>query len=84
MSLSDEIEKLSIWQKATPIAGYDTQIWRQDKYGYVMQYNQYGQTSQFGWEKDHIFPASLGGANTLANYQALHWRANRQKRNYII
>lgn len=40
---------------------------------------EYGKTTQYGWEVDHIKPVAHGGTDNVANLQALHWQNNRHK-----
>ena len=40
---------------------------------------EYGQTTDYGWEIDHIHPVSLGGTDNLDNLRPLHWKNNRAK-----
>lgn len=73
----DEHKRLLVWQKATPIIGYDPAVWRRDQYGYTIRYADYGdRSSEFGWEIDHISPSFLGGGDELGNLRPLHWRKN--------
>jgi 5-methylcytosine-specific restriction endonuclease McrA len=44
-----------------------------------MRYGEYGQTSKYGWEIDHIKPVSKGGTDDLSNLQPLQWENNRRK-----
>jgi 5-methylcytosine-specific restriction endonuclease McrA len=69
----------AIWAKAQVVQGYDANVYRQDIYGRWIAWNEYGQTTQYGWEVDHIIAESRGGSNTLNNYQPLHWGNNRTK-----
>ncbi len=72
--------KLQVWAKGRPIQGYDPVLWRRDSCGRAMKYTEHGNTSsEYGWEIDHIYPTSLGGADTLDNLQPLNWKNNRRK-----
>jgi 5-methylcytosine-specific restriction endonuclease McrA len=76
--------KLAAWSKAKQIPGFDGRLWRKDRFGWWIKFGEHGQTTEYGWEIDHIFPLSLGGALTLPNEAATHWRANRAKSNHFI
>lgn len=69
----------TIWSKGIAIAGYDPTKYRQDSFGVWMARSEYGQTTQFGWEVDHIRPVARGGGDELSNLQPLHWKSNRLK-----
>ena len=53
--LSSEQLNLYVWDKGTPIPGYDPNTWRRDAYGNIMKYSDFGnRKSEYGWERDHI------------------------------
>ncbi len=59
--------KLAVWQKATPIDGYNPNLIRLDDYDHPIAYKEYGRLSPLGWEVDHkwskssVFLTSLRG-----------------------
>ena len=72
--------KADVWAKGAIIPGYSPALWRSDACGHTMKYAEHGNTnSVYGWEIDHIFPASKGGSDDLANLQPLYWENNRRK-----
>lgn len=77
---TDERSKRLVWNKGAPVLGRDPNHWRKDTCGHLMHYLDHGDTnSQYGWEIDHIYPASKGGTNDLSNLQPLYWANNRRK-----
>ena len=70
----------AVWQKGTPIQGYDSSIWRRDKCGSAMKFSEHGnRQSEYGWEIDHIDPINNGGNDYLNNLQPLNWVNNAKK-----
>ena len=70
----------AVWGKAKDIPNYNLAVWRQDPCGKPIKRSDHGDTkSQYGWEIDHIKPVAKGGADDLANLQALQWENNRTK-----
>jgi len=66
----------AVWQKGRAIQGWNPAEWRMDALGGLMRYAEYGQTTAFGWEIDHINPDR---ADELWNLQPLYWLNNRRK-----
>lgn len=70
----------AVWNKGSPILGFDPRVWRRDTCGRRMKYHDHGNTnSDSGWEIDHIKPTVLGGTDDLDNLQPLYWENNRRK-----
>lgn len=69
----------AVWQTGRAVPGYDANEYRKDSCGAWMRRSDYGQTTEFGWEIDHIKPVAAGGSDDLSNLQPLFWKNNRHK-----
>ena len=70
----------SIWFKAQPVVGYDSNTWRKDACGAWILWSAYGnRDSKYGWEVDHVTPVVRGGSDLLSNLRPLHWQNNCRK-----
>lgn len=67
------------WRTAQLVLGCDPSRTRKDSCGAWIRRTDYGLTTEYGREIDHIFPVALGGNDGLANLQPLHSRNNRGK-----
>lgn len=77
---ADHALKSAVWWKGKEIEGYDPKVWMHDRYGAVMEWAEHGnRDSKYGWEIDHIKPASKGGSDDLSNLQPLQWENNATK-----
>lgn len=81
-------DKDDVWKKGTVVDKYDKNRWRKDACGAWMDYNEYGNTdSKYGWQVDHIFPASVLEDNgvseddrdNLINLRPMQWKNNDVK-----
>jgi len=71
-----------VWQKGEIVPNYDKHAYRKDCCGAWMIRDHYGnRQSKYGWEIDHISPASLGGSNDLFNLRPLQWENNASRQN---
>ncbi|WP_395443547.1 HNH endonuclease signature motif containing protein [Caulobacter sp. UC70_42] len=73
-----EQKKIAAWQSCRPIQGVSPADYRIDAHGNLIVWDHHGKQGEYGWEVDHIIALALGGADSLANVRALHWRANRK------
>lgn len=77
-----------LWEKATPVDGYDSTLVRKDPCGAWIQRDKYNdRDSDFGWEVDHVYPqallkekgADLDEIDNIANLRAFNWHNNVSK-----
>jgi hypothetical protein len=67
-------EENAVFDKATPTLGWPE--YGIDCDGRIIKRSEYGQTSAYGWHKDHTLPKALGGADHISNYRPRHWLGN--------
>jgi 5-methylcytosine-specific restriction endonuclease McrA len=75
----DQTTLSAIWFKGQIVQGYNPNEYRKDCYGSWMCWNQYGMTTELGWEVDHKIPKSTYGSDAICNLQPLQWENNRKK-----
>lgn len=70
-----------IWEKAASEDGYSPDKWRKDFAGAWIQRDQYGLSSEYGWDVCHLVPAANGGGDEIGNLLPIHWENHRMKSN---
>ncbi|OFX36405.1 MAG: hypothetical protein A2X08_14965 [Bacteroidetes bacterium GWA2_32_17] len=70
-----------VWQKATVVPGYDSNVYRKDHCGAWIKKSMHGNANplSMGWEIDHIKPKSIEKNDELSNLQPLQWENNKGK-----
>lgn len=82
MTTETQINKA--WNNAKVIRNKNSDKYRKDPYGNVMYKDSYGQSSNMGWEVDHINPVNRGGSDSTRNLQALNTSVNRSKGDSLV
>ena len=83
MELTEEIRR-AIWEKGVIDDKYPSEKVRKDACGAFIRYDDFGnRDSIFGWEVDHIYPASklkeCDDVDNMANLRPFHWKNNASK-----
>lgn len=83
MNLTEE-QKRAVWEKGIEDDKYPSDQVRKDACGAFIRYSDFGdRDSIFGWEVDHIYPASKlkegDDVDNPANLRPLHWKNNVSK-----
>lgn len=75
-----DLLKIKLWQRATPVLGDSSDLWRYDHTGRLIYWDAYGNRNHpNGWEAGHIIAKADGGADSWFNLQAEHWQTNLDK-----
>jgi hypothetical protein len=73
----DQFTIRAVWNRGTPILGYDSTIWRRDPFGHIIHFDDYAnEESAYGWHVDHIVPVAMRGFDGLQNLEPLYWKTN--------
>lgn len=70
------VEKITVDGKEIKI---DTNRYRQDACNAWIEWGEYGNETDFGWEIDHILPEAKNGTDHTDNLRPFHWKNNRKK-----
>ncbi len=63
----------AVWSKGHLADGYSPAEYREDGFGNLMRYQDYGiRSSVVGWEIDYILPKCRGGSDHLSNLRPLN------------
>ncbi len=69
-----------IWNKGVVLDGYDSEKYRLDACGAIMQFDLYGDTNSiYGWNVDHILAIAKGGTDELSNLRPMQHQNNTAK-----
>jgi len=80
MDYTNEIIQ-KVWEKATPVEGYDENILRQDPYGKWIVRNHCGdKDSDLSWEIDNYNSSFLNDGESLENLRPVQWKSKRVSR----
>ena len=72
------IMKDEVWERAESVPGKSPAVYRQDKYGNVIRYDQYGEDTPEGWEINHRTPKDGGGTDEITNLRAMQTARHRE------
>jgi len=81
--LFSEQTKVAVWNAMNGANFHPLTDWRYDVCGRLVRWQDYGKTTQYGWEIDHINPVARGGSDDMTNLQGLQWSSNRSKSDTI-
>ena len=69
-----------VWNKAAPCPGKPAHLWRKDRYGRVIKFDEHGKGNlPYGWLIVRVIPYSRGGADELSNLEPLHWQSRMER-----
>jgi hypothetical protein len=80
--MTDFSEELvqQVWDKASPITGYDSSKYRKDVCGAWIIRSQYNKNiNLYGWTIDMVIPLSEGGTYTADNLRPIQWQNGLSK-----
>ena len=69
----------AVWQKAQVVPDNNPNEFRQDYAGAWIRREDYGKSSNYGWDIDHIRPKSKGGTDGIENLIPVQHQNNCRK-----
>ncbi len=73
----------TVWEKASIVKGFNPDMWRKDFAGAWLLRDQFGLSSDYGWDICLLVPASHGGTNDIDNLYPIQWENQRRKSNHF-
>lgn len=71
--------KKKVWEQSEELIGHPSDIWRRDEHGNVINWQEYGNTSDiYGWKIIYVNPIESGGTHTIENMRAVHIETKEQ------
>ena len=68
----DDFTIVEVWRKAIPYKHFE--LYKRDRFGSLMFYDDYEIQSENGWSIDYIVPLEKGGTDKIENLQPVHWK----------
>lgn len=68
----DDYTIIEVWKKAIPYKHFE--LYKLDRFGWLMFFDDYGIQSENGWVISPINNKIKSGAHEIENLEPLHWR----------
>ena len=68
----DDFTIVEVWRKAIPYKHFE--LYKRDRFGSLMFYDDYEIQSENGWLIDYIVPLKKGVIDKIENLQPVHWK----------
>lgn len=68
----DDYTIVEVWKKAIPYKHFE--LYKLDRFGSLMFFDDYGIQSENGWVISLINPGDKNGTDNIENLEPLHWR----------
>ena len=69
--------KDAVWEYGIIIKDKNPELIRKDSFGNIINYEEHGKTTNFGWDIDHTIAKAKGGSDTIENLRPVHFSKNR-------